>query len=434
MVSALFNLLIFLLALGFLYTIKSKITQLGYRVLFGLVLGIGYGLLLKDSAGNQVFELIKGSLFIMGHGYLNLLKMLVIPLILTSIIHSLLNLGSFNRSSLKKMSVLATVMLLSMTAFSSLIGIEVGQLFHVGQGLNFSSFPELPNHPYTGFVNTIMGMLPSNPILAMTQENTIAVVLFAVLIGIAANKLDKIDHDKLEMFKNGISVLFLIVKKLTSLILSFTPYSVFALMALLILDQGVPFLSGILNFIVAMYAAMILTFLMHSLILVLFKQSPLKYFKKAYAPLFVAFTTRSSFATLPMTEETLRNQFKTTQMAATFIPSIGATMGMNACAGVFPAMLVVMTLAILHQPLTLHITLMVMFINMIASLGISGLPGTAYIAATVTLSSLNLPYAIVALVQGVDPIIDMGRTATNVNGVLTTAIVVDKFNQSEGRD
>ncbi|EKD70582.1 MAG: hypothetical protein ACD_46C00485G0007, partial [uncultured bacterium] len=118
------------------------------------------------------------------------------------------------------------------------------------------------------------------------------------------------------------------------------------------------------------------------------------------------------------------------QVGATFVPSIGATIGMNACAGIFPAMLVVMTLTILHQPLTMNLVIMIMFINAVASLGISGIPGTAYIAATVTLTSLNLPYAIVALVQGVDPIIDMGRTAINVNGVMTTALVVDQIKQT----
>jgi L-cystine uptake protein TcyP (sodium:dicarboxylate symporter family) len=155
------------------------------------------------------------------------------------------------------------------------------------------------------------------------------------------------------------------------------------------------------------------------------KQNPWDYLKKAYPPLFIAFTTRSSFGTLPVTEETLRNKFHTSQMVATFVPSIGATIGMNACAGVFPAMLVVMTLTIMHQPLTPYLICMIMFINSIASLGISGIPGTAYIAATVTLTSLNLPYAVVGLVQGIDPIIDMGRTATNVSGALTTALVVE---------
>ncbi len=144
-------------------------------------------------------------------------------------------------------------------------------------------------------------------------------------------------------------------------------------------------------------------------------------------PLLVAFTTRTSFGTLPVTEETLRNKFNSSQTTATFVPSIGATIGMNACAGVFPADASGDDLG--HTASTFgrfKWVVMVMLINALASLGISGIPGTAYIAATITLTSLNLPYAVVALVQGIDPIVDMGRTATNVNGVMTTALVVDR--------
>jgi L-cystine uptake protein TcyP (sodium:dicarboxylate symporter family) len=275
--------------------------------------------------------------------------------------------------------------------------------------------------------DALLGMLPANPVAAMAQENTIAIVLFAVIFGIAARMTDQKD-EKMLAFRQYTAVLFTIVKKMASLVLGFTPYGVLALMALLILDQGMLLVSGMLNFIVAMYAAMLIVMLMHSLILLVYGHNPWSYYKKAYTPLLVAFTTRSSFGTLPVTEETLRNKFNVSQTAATFVPSIGATIGMNACAGVFPAMLVVMTLTVLHQPLTAQMMLMVMFINAIASLGISGIPGTAYIAATITLTSLNLPYAIVALVQGIDPVIDMGRTATNVNGVMTAALVVDTPN------
>lgn len=431
MMITLLDLLLLLVAFWLLYVIKHVVAQLSVRVLLAMGFGIAYGLLLKLAPSNSVLEGIKSTLYLIGHGYLNLLKMLVIPLILTSIIHAILNLGSGDQSAIKKMGLFASAMLLLMTAIASLIGILVGQLFEVGKGLSLPTLVEMPKHEYTGLVNTLLDMLPTNPVAILTQENTIAVVLFAVLLGIAAHMLDEKDHDKMIVFKNIIAALFAIVKKLAVLVLRLTPYGILALMALLLLDQGTQLISGIFNFIVAMYVAMGLVIVMHSSILLLFKQYPWDYFKKAYTPLFVAFTTRSSFGTLPVTEETLRNKFKTSQVAATFIPSIGATIGMNACAGVFPAMLVVMTLTILHQPLTPYLIVMVMCVNAIASLGISGIPGTAYIAATVTLTSLNLPFGIVALVQGIDPIIDMGRTATNVNGVLTTALVVDRMNKDK---
>lgn len=429
MIMTIIDVAILVLSFGLLHKSKQIISQLGFRVLIAMVFGVGYGLLLKLAQTHFLLAGIKDILYLIGYGYLALLKMLVIPLILTSITYAILNLGSTEQHSIKKIGLFATAMLLVMTAISSLIGILIGQWFEVGKGLSLPHSIEIPNHEYTGLVKTLLNMLPANPIASMTQENTIAIVLFAVLLGIAAHRLDEKDRDKMLVFKNMIAALFAIVKKLATLVLSLTPYGILALMALLILEQGTSLLGGILNFIIAMYVAMALVIFMHTMVLILFNHHPWNYFKKAYAPLFVAFTTRSSFGTLPVTEETLRDKFKTSQAVATFVPSIGTTIGMNACAGIFPAMLVVMTLTILHQPLTPYLILMVMFINAVASLGISGIPGTAYIAATVTLTSLNLPYAVVALVQGIDPLIDMGRTATNVNGVLTTALVTEQIQQ-----
>lgn len=431
MIFSLLNLLLIIVSIGLLHFLKTKKFQLGIRILFSLSLGVLLGFLLKLSAENNLFYWLKEALAFIGDAYLALLKMLVIPLIITSIIHAILNLGKDNSRTIKQLSFYTCFLLLAMTALSSFIGIGIGILFSVGDGLSLPNVIETPKHAYTGIVATLLAMIPSNPVAIMTKENTIAVVIFAALLGISARMLDTQDHDKMETFRLFIASLFSIVKKLTQLILGLTPYGILALISLLILDQGSVILAGIINFIGAMYVAMLVVLLMHSLILLCFGYNPFHYFKKASLPLFVAFTTRSSFGTLPVTEETLRDKFKTNQVVATFVPSIGATIGMNACAGVFPAMLVVMTMSILHEPITLQLILMVMFINAIASLGISGIPGTAYIAASVTLTSLNLPYSVIALVQGIDPIIDMGRTATNVSGVMTTALVVNRFNQLE---
>jgi L-cystine uptake protein TcyP (sodium:dicarboxylate symporter family) len=418
---------ILVMLLIILYGLARKKIKLGYRILLSLILGVSYGFLLKLIPNNWMLSEIISLLHLIGAGYLALLKMLVIPLILTSIIHAILNLGSKQNSSIKKASFFTCSILLGMTSISSLIGIVIGKVFLVGSGLNMPAFTNAPEHMYTNLGDTLLAMLPSNPVAAMTQGNTIAILLFAVFLGIAARMLNGSENDKMDTFKKWVASLFAIVKNLAVLILNFTPYGILALLSLMIFDQGVVLLEGMLNFIAAMYTAMALVILMHCTILFLFGQNPWVYLKNACTPLFVAFTTRSSFGTLPVTEETLRDKFSTREITATFVPSIGATIGMNACAGIFPAMLVVMTITIMHIPLTMHLICMVMFINTIASLGISGIPGTAYIAATITLTSLNLPYAIVGLVQGIDPIIDMGRTATNVSGTMTTALIVDKI-------
>ncbi len=419
--------LILVAVLALLYALSRKQFSLSFRIICSLFLSIAYGYFLKHYLPKEYLDGIEAILRILGEGYLALLKMLVVPLIIFSIIYAIIQLGAENGKVLKKISFISVSLLLGMTALASLIGIAVGSWLHVGQGLSLPAEFIKPHHVYTGLVDTLLGMLPANPIAVMAEENTIAVVIFAVFIGIAARMLDaKVDAEKMETFRKWIAAIFAIVKKLAGLVMALTPYGIFGLLSLLIIMQGEQLILGMINFIGAMYLAMVLVIGMHLIFLAFAGYNPWSYFKRAYAPLFVAFTTRSSFGTLPVTEETLRDQFKTRQITASFVPSIGATIGMNACAGIFPAMLVVMTLTILHQPLTWNLVVMVMLINALASLGISGIPGTAYIAATVTLTSLNLPYAVIALVQGIDPIVDMGRTATNVNGVLTTALVTDR--------
>ena len=414
-----------------LYALKKQHIQLSIRVLVSLLLGAGLGILLFFAKDSFDINSLNSILRLIGDGYLALLKMLVIPLILTSIIHAILNLGSSNAETIRKISITTCIMLLGMTALSSAIGLYAGKLFGVGFGLSMPDIPLTPKHPYTSLVDSLIGMLPSNPVAMMAQENTVAVVIFAVLLGLAARKLDAADHEKMLTFDKWIASLFSIVKKLAVLILGLTPYAVVALISSLIAEQGISVLTGMLNFILAMYAAMIVVMIMHSIVLMMFGYHPIQYFKKAATPLFVAFTTRSSFGTLPVSEETLRTKFKTNPVVATFVPSLGATIGMNACAGVYPAMLVMMVLTMMHQPLTLSMALTVMFVNAVASIGISGIPGTAYIAATVTLTSMNLPFAVIALVQGIDPIIDMGRTAVNVNGALVTALTANRLISKE---
>jgi uncharacterized protein len=213
---------------------------------------------------------------------------------------------------------------------------------------------------------------------------------------------------------------------MANMIISLTPYGVMALMAHMSLTQGWGALQQMIAFVLAMYLAMLVVICMHSLLLLLVGVNPVSYFKNVYPALLVASTTRSSLGTMPVTMDVLRSKMKLSESISNFVPSLGATIGMNACAGIYPAMLVVMTVTILGMPITWELIMFIAFINMIGSLGVSGIPGTAFVAAGVVLSTLGLPYSIVALVQGIDPVIDMGRTATNVNAVMTTAVIVDR--------
>ncbi|MDF1796559.1 MAG: cation:dicarboxylase symporter family transporter [Coxiellaceae bacterium] len=420
--------LIFLVILAVLYMMQRQQVSFNKRVLTALVVGAVCGFCFQAFWGKaaSVMDLTQQAFDLIGNSYLALLKMLVIPLVLTSIMDAMLNLGELSGNVVRQVAVRSVGMLLIMTAIASGIGVLVGQWFSVGQGLLLPGKQILPAHQYHGIVDTLLHMLPSNPVTVMVNGNTIALVIFAVLFGLAALMVLRTEKDKAYSFRQVIASTFHITKKLANMVIALTPYGVVALVAQVTSTQGVGALIAIANYMLAMVVAMLLVFVMHAIVVMSRGVKPWTFWAKAYPALLVAFTTRSSFATLPVSEETLRDRFKTSQITASFVPSMGATMGMNACAGVFPAILVVMAMTILHMPITALVIFKVMLINAIASLGISGIPGTASVAAAVTLSTLGLPYSVIGLVQGVDPIIDMARTATNIDGVMATGVVIDQ--------
>lgn len=415
-----------ILSLVILFVLGQRGKSLNYRLITSLGLGILFGGAIQLWLDAETITAVNNALQLISGIYFSLLKMLVIPLILFSIIHAILNFTDASGDSrLSKIAIRSVVILLVTTSLAAGIGALVTTFLHVGQGLNLANVSDIPKHTYTGFVDTILGMLPSNPIQAMTEQNTVAIVILAVFIGYAALKVFKDESDHINFFKQWIASVFSVVKQITRIVVGLTPFGVFALVAEVVSTNGAAAFESLALYMLAIYVAMLLVIMMHCLILAARGYNPIHYFKQAAPALLVAFTSRSSFATLPVTEETLKNRFGKHQLTSAFVPSIGATMGMNACAGIFPAIVVVMTLQALGQPITGVIILKVMLLNAIASLGISGIPGTAFVAASVTLSLLGLPFAMLGIVQSVDPIVDMGRTATNVNGAMTAALAAE---------
>jgi len=272
----------FILLLLVLYWLQRRQVALNRRIFISLVLGILLGFTLQSIYGhdNSALAYSKQAFHLIGAGYLALLKMLVIPLILTSIIAALLNLGDLKGKLIKNLSLRSVGMLLILTSIASAIGIGIGVLFNVGQGLSLPSVWQAPSHPYTGFVNTILGLLPTNPVAAMTNGNTVAIVIFAVLLGVAALLLHKDGSEKSDPFKNFMNSAFLVTKKLAVIVISLTPYGVLALMAQITATQGLSSLTGIANYMGAMYVAMIIVICMHLLISSFFGYSPIKYFKR----------------------------------------------------------------------------------------------------------------------------------------------------------
>ena len=204
------------------------------------------------------------------------------------------------------------------------------------------------------------------------------------------------------------------------------PYAVIALMANTIAQNGIESIFGVFNFIIALYVSVAIMFGVHLTIITINGLNPIAYLKNVSQPLVLAFTSRSSLGTLPVTIETLTDNIGVESGTASFVGSLGTNMGMNGCAGIYPALMIVTIANMANIDMDFSFYAMSIIVITISSLGIAGLPGTATMAVSVVLSGVGLGsyFPLAGGILAIDPILDMGRTMLNVNGTMTSAISV----------
>lgn len=406
-----------ILALGLLWYLNKRKVSFSVRTLIGLGLGLIFGLTLKENS--LIVEPI-------GKIYISLIRMVVIPLVMVSIINSISNFE--DSSKLKSLGIRAMGMLLGTTAIAGIVGIIFGNIFSVGKGIVFEGAENFVPKEIPSFMDVFNDMLPTNPIKSMAEGQIIPVIIFALFIAFAIIMEEKKNKEKVVPFKAFINSFSTILMRITRIVLRLTPFGVFGLMTAVGSKNGVSTLMPLLTFVVAIYLALAFQILIiHSLFILIFKRrSPIKFFKGIWPAQVVAFTTQSSFGTLPVTIESLENNIGVSSSTASFVASLGSTVGMNGCGGVFPAIVAIFVANVFGIELTLtHYILMILTI-VVGSVGIAGVPGAATMSTTLILTTLGLPIEGMAIILGVDAIIDMARTLTNVTGAGLAAYIVDK--------
>lgn len=405
------------LAVFLLWYLNKKEVSFSVRTLIGLALGLIFGLTLKEDS--LIVEPI-------GKIYISLIRMVVIPLVMVSIINSISNLE--DSSKLKSLGLKAMGMLLGTTAIAGIVGIIFGNMFSVGKGIVFEGAENFIPKEVPSFMDVFNDMLPTNPIKSMAEGQIIPVIIFALFIAFAIIIEEKDNKDKVAPFKKFINSFSIILMRITRMVLRLTPFGVFGLMTAVGAKNGVSTLMPLLTFIVAIYLALAFQIIVvYSLFILIFKRrNPLKFFKGIWPAQIVAFTTQSSFGTLPVTIESLEDNIGVSSSTASFVASLGSTVGMNGCGGVFPAIVAIFVANVFGIELTLtHYILMILTI-VVGSVGIAGVPGAATMSTTLILTTLGLPIEGMAIILGVDAIVDMARTLTNVTGAGLAAYIVDK--------
>jgi L-cystine uptake protein TcyP (sodium:dicarboxylate symporter family) len=284
----------------------------------------------------------------------------------------------------------------------------------------------------------IVSFIPKNIFADLTgarSTSIIAVVIFGILFGIAALLVGRENPEQGESIDKFVAAAMAIIMKLVRLIMLLTPYGILALMSKVIAGSSGEDILSLFNFIVASYVAILIMFVVHTLILTLMGIGAMGYFKKVWPVLTFAFTSRSSAATIPLNVETQIKEFNVPASIANLSATFGSTIGQNGCAGIYPAMLAAMiapTLGI--DPLEPMFLLSLIGIVTISSFGVAGVGGGATFAALIVLPAMGFPIALVALLISIEPLIDMARTALNVNGSMTAGIVTSRLLRDKSQD
>lgn len=402
------------------------------RMVISIGLGLALGLVMQLVAGFpaspmdiQWVKEVSSWYGLFGNGFMDLLKMIVVPIVFFAIIRVIMNMTG---KDLKKITIRTILMLLGTTVIAAAIGILVGSLFHIGMGSQDLGVATGEIREVTTIVQTLRDLLPQNIVAAMANGNVVGVIIFASFIGFAIRKVSQYTNTKVEAVTDFVEGFYNIITEVAMSIIMLTPYAVVPLLANTILGRGLESIVVVVQFIGALYLAMFLMFIVHLIILMINGVSPKTYLKQGFAPLALAFSSRSSLGTLPVTIETLTDNLGVKNGIASFAGSLGANMGMNGCAGVYPALVAVTIANMVGIPIDFNFIVMLVIVIAISSLGIAGIPGTATIALALTLSGMGLGeyFPLIGGIIAIDPILDMGRTMLNVSGAMTTAITVNK--------
>jgi len=423
------NLLVFLALLFGLAQTRHTSWSLAKKVLLALVLGVVFGVALHTvyGTGNPVLKTSIGWFDLVGNGYVQLLQMIVIPLVFTSILSAVARLH--NASSLGKISFLTIGTLLFTTAIAALIGIGLTNLFGLtAEGL-VAGAQEMARlqtiqTDYAGKVadlnvpQLLLSFIPQNPFADLARAkptSIISVVIFAAFLGV----------DTLQAW----------VMRLVRLVMKLTPYGVLALMTKVVAGSNLQDIIKLGSFVVVSYIGLGLMFVVHGLLVSAAGINPLRFLRKIWPVLTFAFTSRSSAATIPLSIEAQTRRLGIPQSVASFAASFGATIGQNGCAGLYPAMLAVMVAPTVGiNPLDpLWIATLVAIVTL-SSAGVAGVGGGATFAALIVLPAMGLPVSLVALLISVEPLIDMGRTALNVSGSITAGAITSQVMQQTDKE
>ncbi|MGD6845299.1 dicarboxylate/amino acid:cation symporter [Bacillus infantis] len=404
--------------------------KLSTKIIIALIAGGIVGLLL-NLYSPDLFETLNTYLFTpLGKIFLNLINMLVVPIVFFSITLGTAGLGDpkkLGRIGLKTISFF-----LATTCMALIIGIVFSYIFQPGNVGTFDTAgAEFEAQEAPPVSETLLNIIPTNPIKAFTEGNMLQIITFSVFVGFGLTMLGEKTRGVLKLFDQGNELMMYLV----NLIMRFAPYGTFGLIVSAVGTQGVDAIKAMGLYMGVVLAALIV----HTLVTYggsvyfLAKRSPIEFFKGFAPAMSVAFSTSSSNATLPVSMNVAQKNLKVPESVSSFVQPLGATINMDGTA-IMQGVATIFIAQVYGLDLTFTQLVTVVLTAVLASIGTAGVPGVGLIMLAMVLQSVNLPVEGIALIIGIDRLLDMTRTAVNITGDAACAVIVGESEKKKNRE
>lgn len=413
---------------------EKKKMGLTSKIFIGLIFGLILGVILNLWVPNSYFRddiLVDGIFYVVGNGFIRLMKMLVVPLVFCSLVCGSSAIG--DTKSLGKVGGKTIVFYLLTTALAVTVAITVATIVRPGIGLDMSSIEtgETTVAESVSVADTILNIIPENPVGALADGTMLQIILFALLIGVLLAKMG----ERAELIANFFNQGNELMMEMTNMIMNLAPIGVFCMIAKTFANLGFDAFVPLLKYMGSvLLGLMVQCLVVYMVLLVIFTRlNPVKFIKKFFPVMAFAFSTSTSNATIPMNIETLEEKIGVSRKISSFTIPLGATINMDGTS-IMQGVAVVFAAQAYGMQLGPTGYLTVIATATLASIGTAGIPSVGLVTLSMVFTAVGLPVEAIMLIMGVDRILDMVRTAVNITGDAVCTTIVAHQNGDLDRD
>ena len=402
------------------------------KIFVALIVGAIFGVLLHyvvPSGHIKDAILIEGVLYVIGQGFIKLMKMLVVPLVFCSLVCGSMSIGDTKK--LGTVGVRTLAFYLATTALAVTVALTVGNILDPGVGLDMtavqSNAAEVQTMEATSLTQTLLNIIPDNPIGSLASGNMLQIIVFALIVGIILAKLG----ERAETVSNFFNQFNDVMMEMTMMVMSLAPIGVFCLISRTFATIGFSAFVPLAKYMIGVLLALVIQcFVIYLGLLKVFTGlNPIKFIKNFFPVMAFAFSTATSNATIPMSIDTLAKKMGVSKKISSFTIPLGATINMDGTA-IMQGVAVVFAAQAFGIELGLAEYITVIGTATLASIGTAGVPSVGLVTLTMVFNSVGLPVEAIGLIMGIDRILDMSRTAVNITGDAVCTTIVAKQNKA----